>query len=134
MSSSFHHHNHHTQAIAQVLKLVIQKRLSRITFKALPDTAASHLLFAARNNIVLRILGICLDLDALLTAWCCHCERPYLCAVVFANLLLFSIEPYSLAYQVATPVTPYIEWHFKPAGAAFMSTCRAERFRICSPR
>ena len=112
--------------------------LSRLMFKAhvlnLPSRTASHLLFAARNNIVLRILRICLDLDALLTAWCCHCERPYLCAVIFADLLFLSIESYSLAYQVSTPITPHIEWHFKPAGAAYGVTRKATQLDMCSAK
>lgn len=108
--------------------------LSRLMFKTLVSRTASHLLFAARNDVVLRILGICLDLNALLTAWCCHCERPYFCAVVFANLLLFSIESHSLAYQVSTPVTPYIEWHFKSAGAAYNFTHKARQLQICSAK
>ena len=34
--------------------------------------------------------------------------------MVLPNLLLFSIETYTFAYQVSTAITPYIEWHFEP--------------------
>lgn len=102
-------------------KLCMRKhnRASANQLKAGLSGAAGHLLFAARYDIVLSIFGVCLDFNALLTAWSCHCKRPYLCAVVLANFLLFGIESYTFAYQVPTTITPYIEWHLKPVQAAW---------------
>lgn len=80
---------------------------------------AQHLLFATRHNVVLSVFGVRLDLNALLTARSCHCERPYLCAVVLADFLLFSVKSYTFAYQVSATITPHVEWHFKPAQSAW---------------
>lgn len=75
-----------------------------------------YLLLATRDNIVLSILGVRLHLNALLATRGCHGEGPYFGAMIFANLLLLSIEPHTLAYQVSTALTPDIEGHLKPAG------------------
>ena len=78
----------------------------------------TYLLLAARYHIVLCVLGICLDLNALLTAGRRHGEGPYLGAVVVANGLLLSIEADPFPYEMAAAPTPHIEWHLKPASTS----------------
>lgn len=65
------------------------------------------------HDNIFGILGVCLDLNLLPTAWSIHGKAPYLGAVVIAYLLLISIEPHALAYEMVASSTPHIEWHLK---------------------
>ena len=102
----------------------------------------TYLLLAARHNSVLGIFGICLHLNALLTARRRHSEGPDLGAVIVANRLLFSVEANSLAYEVAAALTPNIERHFEPVAQQILASvsqwrctcCQEQTTRLCCHR
>ena len=73
----------------------------------------AHLPSCATGYVVLCVLWVCLYHYFLGATGAAHGESPNPCAVIHPNLLLFSIEPHSLANEMIAISTPYIEWHFE---------------------
>lgn len=66
-----------------------------------------------RHQLILRVFGVCVDLDSLLTAGRSHGEAPHPGGVVHPHLLLLRVEPDALANEVTTARAPHVEGHLK---------------------